>query len=188
MKSWLQLVFGILGGLLGAAVIMLFTSHPRGEPVTILPPPTQAPIQVHASGAVANPDVYSLPAHSRLQDAIDAAGGLLPDAYITSLNLAKELKDGEKVLVPSTPVEGTDPETSESLPAVSPEPEFPININTASKEDLERLPGIGPVKAQAIIDYREANGPFTTIEQIQNVPGIGPSTFEMIKDLITVGD
>ena len=188
MKSWWQLVFGILSGLLGAAVIVLFTSQPRGEPVTILPPPTPAPIQVHVTGAVVNPDVFSLPAHSRVQDAIEAAGGFLPDAYTTSLNLAKELKDGDKVLVPFTPEEGYILDTGENPPAEAQEPEFPININTASKKDLERLPGIGAVKAQAIIDYREANGPFTSIEQIQNVTGIGPATYEKIKDLITVGD
>lgn len=181
------LTFGVLGGLLGAAVFLLFTGQPRGEPVTILPPPTRSPILVHVSGAVVEPGVYSLPPDSRVQDAVEVAGGLAEEAFTSNLNLAAPVSDGDKVFIPRIAEEISSNSNSQS-PSQSSNPSFPININTASADQLDLLPGIGPAKAQAIIDYRESNGPFTAIEQIQNVPGIGPATFENIKELITVGE
>ena len=185
-KSWWQLAIGILGGLLGAAILLLFNSQPRGEAVSILPPPSPAPIRVHVTGAVSNPDVYSLPPGSRVQDAVNAAGGVLPNAYTYTLNLAGRLEDGDKVFVPfiaQDTSENPQEEKDKSAPALV---QFPLDINTATQEELELLPGIGESKAQAIIEYREDNGPFTTVEQIQNVPGIGPGIFDEINDLIIV--
>ena len=185
-SCWL-LAIGILSGLLGAAIVILYTSQPRGEAVVILPPPTPNPILVHVSGAVAHPNVYPLPPGCRVQEAIEEAGGLLPDAYTDSLNLATKLQDGDKVLVPFQPNKSPDlPPEKEEKP-IEAEVRFPLNINTATLEELDLLPGIGAVKSQAIIDYRETNGPFVAIEQIQNISGIGPATFEKIKDMITVG-
>jgi competence protein ComEA len=188
LNSWWLLIIGIIGGLLGAAILMLFTSQPRGEAVTLLPPPTPRSILVHVSGAVVNPDVYYLPPDSHIQEAIEAAGGFLPEAYTDTLNLASRLEDGEKILVPFRSQEGVALSQETSGNTENSQTEFPININTATLDELCLLPGIGEVKGQAIIDYREANGPFVVIEQIQNVPGIGPATFEKIKDLITVFD
>ena len=188
LNSWWLLIIGIVGGLLGTAILMLFTSQPRGEAVVLLPPPTPRPILVHVSGAVVNPDVYHLPSDCHVQEAIDAAGGLLPEADSATLNLASKLEDGEKILVPFKPQERTVlPEETNGNTEGS-QTEFPININTATLDELTLLPGIGDVKGQAIIDYRETNGAFVVIEQIQNVSGIGPATFEKIKDLITVTD
>jgi competence protein ComEA len=145
-------------------------------------------VVVYVEGAVHEPGLYSLAPGSRVSDAIAEAGGLLADAYEQSLNLAAPLEDGVKVLVPFTPKEGDPPLPDASSPSSDkPVIVFPININTATQEELEALPGIGPAKAADIIAYREANGPFTTIDQIKNVPGIGPATFEGLKDLITVG-
>jgi competence protein ComEA len=186
LNSWWLLIIGIVGGLLGAAILMLFTSQPRGEAVVLLPPPAPKPILVHVSGAITNPGVYKLHPNSHIQEAIEAAGGLLPEADTDTLNLASKLEDGEKILVPYKSQEGavlpqeTNGNTEDSQII------YPININTATLDELILLPGIGEVKGQAIIDYREANGPFVVIEQIQNVSGIGPTTFENIKDLITV--
>jgi competence protein ComEA len=186
-KSWWQLAIGILGGLLGAAILLLFNSQPRGEAVSILPPPSPAPIRVHVTGAVSNPDVYSLAYDSRVEDAVDAAGGVLPNAYTYTLNLAAQLEDGDKVLVPFIAQDTSDiPQGERNKPAIA-SVQFPLDINTATQEELELLPGIGESKAQGIIEYRETNGPFTTVEQIQNVPGIGPGIFDEIKDLIIVG-
>ena len=186
INSWWLIAIGVLGGLLGAAVRMLFNSQPRGKSVSILPPPTAAPIIVQVSGAVAQPDIYTLPPGSRTRDAIQAAGGLLPEAYPDTLNLAAQLEDGDKILVPSLIKGETSNNTNDEESPSNNIPVFPININTASSEELELLKDIGEVKAQAIIDYRDSNGPFTTIEQIQNVPGIGPGIFDKIKDMITV--
>jgi competence protein ComEA len=188
LAPWWLIVIGIVGGLLGAAILMLFTSQPRGEAVVLLPPPTPEPIQVHVTGAVTNPDVYSLPPDSHVQEAIDSAGGLRPEAYTDSLNLATKLEDGDKILVPYQPHEEAALPQEIDGGTTDTQTGFPININTATMDELDLLPGIGEVKGQAIIDYRESNGPYVVIEQIQNVSGIGPATFEKIKDLITVSD
>jgi competence protein ComEA len=138
------------------------------------------------SGAVNQSGVYSLPPDSIVQDAITAAGGTAADADLNRVNLAQVLHDGDQIHVPrigevptSAPVDsdgGNDPVV----------PSGPININTATQAEFESLPGIGPAIAQRIIDYRETNGPFTSIDQLQNVSGIGPAIFDQIKDLVTV--
>ena len=188
LKPW-QLVFlGLLLGLLAAGTILLVISPPRGNPVRLPAVPTLEQIAVDVGGAVQNPGVYFLDQGSRVEDAITAAGGFLADAYTESINLAAPLTDGSKVLVPL--YQALDTETvTEQEPVAIDQPDqivFPININTASKEILMQLPGIGEVKAQAIIDYRNQNGPFTSLDQIQEVNGIGPATFEKLKDLITI--
>jgi competence protein ComEA len=195
MRTILAACFGIVGGLLGAGVLLLVAGAPRGQPVELKPPPTAAPIIVHVSGAVGQPGVYPLPEGSRIQDAIESAGGLQNAAEPLALNLAARLEDGDQLWIPaegeadlqlspgspaSTPVlapqDGTTPARADGL----------IEINTASQAELESLPGIGPVTASKIIAYREEKGLFKTVEQILDVPGIGPATFERIKDLITV--
>ncbi len=190
MKTWWLLAVGIIGGLLGSGLIYLTSSQPRGEGITLLPPPTSAPIVVHIVGAVLEPGVYSLPIKSRQQDAIEAAGGFLPNANPQALNLAAPLQDGDRIVVPTIPSDTPTPATSPSKSTIVelPSSNTLININTASQADLENLPGIGPVKAQTIIAYRESNGFFGLIEDIQKVPGIGPKTFENLKSLIAVED
>jgi competence protein ComEA len=114
-----------------------------------------------------------------VQDAIGAAGGLLPDADEGALNLAALLKDGQRVqVVTQTQAQETAVRSSAA--------ELPVDINSAMQEDLESLPGIGPVLAQRIIAYREANGPFAAVEDLQQVEGVGADTFEKLKDLVTV--
>ena len=188
LKPW-QLVFsGLVLGLLVAGIILLVISPSRGEPVRLPAAPTKAPIAVDVSGAVHNPGVYFLDQGSRVEDAITAAGGFLPDAFTESINLAAPLSDGSKVLVPLHQDPANSAEINQGIASDNPSAQtvFPININTASKETLMQLPGIGEVKAQAIIDFRNQNGPFTSLEQIQEVSGIGPATFEKLKDLITI--
>lgn len=186
IKSVLYMASGILFGLFVAALVWIVARNPAGEAVTLRPVPTDAPIIVHISGAVPRPGVYALPEGARVQDAISAAGGFLADADRTGINLARVLEDGEQIdilfaegasIVIPTP--GVEVITSSS--------EL-ININTASQEELESLPGIGETTAQKIIEYREENGPFARIEDIIDVDGIGSGTFERIKDLITVGE
>ncbi|MCH7663262.1 MAG: ComEA family DNA-binding protein [Chloroflexi bacterium] len=189
MKNWwVYLLLGILGGLLGAGLLILVFSPPRGEPVRLLPAPTQALLVVHVDGAVANPGVYTLEPGSRIRDAVEAAGGLSPDASAERINMAAFLDDGIRIVVPhfATP----QPTNLDGSPADEPTvaPTFPININTASLDELQVLPGIGPVKAQRIIDYRDENGRFESIDELLNVTGIGPATFEQFKDLITVDE
>lgn len=144
---------------------------------------------VHVIGAVNNPGVYSLPRGSRVQDAIQAAGGPAEAADTASLNLVKVLEDGAQIWVASEkgdpPGEGfPDPEIDDPGGELS---QSLININTATQVELESLPGIGPVRAQAILQYRQEHGPFHDISDLQDISGIGPATFEQLKGLITVG-
>jgi len=174
MKTLLHILYGILIGLLAAGLIWLAASRPRGEAVTLLPTSTPGMVTVYVSGAVAAPGVYSLPAGSRAEAVIEAAGGFLPQAEQASINLAQLLTDGQQIDVP---------EIGDAGQIVAER----VNINTATPEELDALPGIGPATAQAIVDYRLENGPFQFIEDIRQVPGIGPATFEDIQDSITIG-
>ncbi len=165
--------------------IVVSTPIPTPTP---LHTPTPAPIRVHVSGAVQQPAVYALPVGSIVQDAVDAAGGPASDADLDHINLAVELRDQQQVYVPRLGEANPLPSVSgggssgESAAGTT-----QVNINTATATELETLPRIGPTTAQRILEYREANGPFATIEDIQNVPGIGPATFEGFKDMIMVG-
>ncbi len=191
MKSIWMAAVSILVGLLAAGLLELTSRPPRGAAIQLLPPPTPPPIRVHVSGAVAHPGVVALPPGSRVEDAIQAAGGLSDQARADDLNLAALLQDGEKIYVASRP--GTAPaQGNQASPLnisnrqATDAATLLININTATSEELEQLPGIGPATAAKIIAYREENGVFQAIEEIQNVSGIGPVTFEKIKPYITV--
>jgi competence protein ComEA len=189
MKTLRGIAFGVVCGFLGAGLLLLATNRPRGEPIQLSPPPTPAPMVVHVSGAVIKPGVYSLPSGSRVKDAIEKSGGLKIEADSNLINLAMLVEDGMQVWVPYQPVdeENTDtPMDLEGKPTPGGVATNKININTASQIELESLSGIGPVLAQAIIQYRLEKGPFNEIEEIQEVSGIGPVTFEKIKPFISV--
>jgi competence protein ComEA len=192
MKTVVYIVIGILVGLLLAGGIYASTRAPQGESVELRPAPTPEPVRVHVAGAVVRPGVYSLDKGSRVDDAVEAAGGFVAEADKNALNLAARLEDGQRLDIPF--VAGFVPDEEQGFVVVSegtPSPlagEDLVNINTATLEELDKLPGIGPSTAQRIIAYRIDNGPFARIEDIVNVSGIGPATYEEIKDLITVGD
>lgn len=185
LKSTLYLASGILFGLFLAAVVWVVARNPGGEPVILRPVPTEKPVIIHITGAVPRPGVYALPEGARVQDAISAAGGFLAEAEKSQLNLAQVVEDGERLDIPF--VEGASPIITTPVPAVVTSTTELVNINTASLEELDTLPGVGPTTAQAIIDYRQENGPFISPEDIVNVPGIGPVSYERMRDLITVG-
>ena len=166
--------------LLAVGMLLLVSRQPRGEGVRLVPPPSPQPLVIHVSGAVLNPGVYQLPPGSRVQDAIHAAGGLLPEADESALNLAALLKDGQRV-------QAVTPAQAQATTASGSASGIPVDINSASQEALESLPGIGPVLAQRIIAYRENNGPFAAVEDLQQVEGVGADTFEKLRDLVTAG-
>lgn len=190
MKSWRTLVFGIFLGLAAGAVVWLVSQPPRSSAIELLPAPTPGPILVQVDGAVSQPGVYELPLDSRVREAVQAAGGLRQDANPSAVNFAARVKDGEKLVIPyagtSATPEGTHTGSEKSKPVTEGTPAGPINLNSATLEELERLPGIGATRAQDIIQYREAHNGFQTIDEIQEVPGIGPATFERLKSYITV--
>ena len=182
-----------------------FTLETPAPPVnlieTILPPtatpvvavtPTVRKIAVYINGAVERPGVYSFAEGSRVVDALQAAGGFLPTADGDTINQAAPLRDGQQVYVPfkGTPAPpGLQPGAPPAVPATgraaAPAPSGPINLNTATKEQLDTLPGIGPALADRIIEYRQKYGPFQRPEDIKKVSGIGDKVFENIKDRIT---
>jgi competence protein ComEA len=174
MKSFLNIVYGIFIGLIGAGVIWLVASRPRGEAVVLLPTPTLGQLTVFVSGAVTSPGVYTLPAGSRVDAAIQAAGGFIPGAEKDQINLASLLVDGQQIDVPGVI-------STNHINAGR------VNINTASVLELDALPGIGPTTAQAIVDYRNQHGSFQFVQDIQKVPGVGPTTYAGIQDYITTG-
>ena len=195
MKTWQSILFGILLGLLFSGALLLIVAPPQGKPIELSPLPTPAPLVVYITGAVAHPGVYTLPRLSRVSNAIDAAGGLTPDADQSSINLAARLIDGEKIAVPKVnqPVMGTTaPPPQNKQPAstssslATPSVENPLNINTATAEEFDLLPGIGPTRAADIVAYRTQHGSFKTIDGIMQVSGIGQTTFDRIKNLIYV--
>ena len=137
---------------------------------------------VHVSGCVANPGLYELEEGSRLASAIEAAGGFTEDAACDSVNLARRLEDGEMVVVSSVSAgSGANEEIPEAKTASS-----LVNINTASAEELEQLPGIGPSTAQKIVSDRMANGSFKSLDDLKRVAGIGDKKFETISALICI--
>ena len=166
--------------LIGVGSGLLFYKRTERPPLEILLPTTTAvttEVKVYVSGAVAHPGVYTMRQGDRVLDAIDAAGGTTENADLTRINLAAKVKDEQQIHVPKP---------GESLPQESSGQPQKININTASVEALDTLPDIGETKAQAIVNYRKEHGDFKRIEDLVEVAGIGSSTYENLKNLITV--
>ena len=161
---------------------LVITAVPLPTITPTAPTPTPGPLHVSVGGAVQQPGDYTLPAGSLLDDALRAAGGPTDDADLVQINLAQDLYDGQRVHVPY-PGEVLPTPTPHGLSA-----DGRVDINLADATLLQTLPKVGPTTAGRIIEYRETQGPFETIEQIQEVKGIGPATFEGIKDLIVVGE
>lgn len=168
--------------------------HPPEPTATPEPAPTAGPIRVFVNGQVLAPAVYELPPNSIVEDAVLVAGGFTDAANTAVVNLAQSLSDGAQLYVPA--IGETDvviavvsaaesPVSSLGETAVSNSSGL-ININTATMEALDSLPGIGPSTAEKIITYREEQGLFTTIEAIMDVSGIGEAKFGQIEALITV--
>jgi len=205
------LVMLVLSGVILAGTIVLVTDEEDTVEVNIQPPlptatnlptATPGPVTVYVVGAVERPETtVELPFGSRASDAIEAAGGPLGNANLQAVNMAERLVDGQTIMMPTIPVavtEGANDSSSEDAssttvndfptptPNITATPE-PVNINTATLEELQTLPGIGEVKAQAIIDYREENGPFEDLDALVNVSGFGERTVENLRPYITVG-
>jgi competence protein ComEA len=141
-----------------------------------------ATIVVHVAGAVRHPGVYRLREGTRVDGAIRHAGGPTGTANLDALNLAATLSDGRQVLVPSRA-----PAPSGATTATAPAEGagLPVNINSATVEELDALDGIGPTTAQKIVDYREAHGGFSAVDELDQVDGIGPARLASLRDQVT---
>jgi competence protein ComEA len=188
-----------------ASLIALFGFlRPAPPPIEVRPrevqPSPTTLIYVHVDGAVQLPGVYELPFGGRIFEAIAAAGGETEDADLHELNLAARVSDGQKLVIPGRPF--ARPDTLDAPPVVavlptpaartqpagssSVAPTTRINLNTATDKMLDSLPGIGPVTAARVIAYREANGPFTRVEQLREARLVNAPTYDRIRDLVSV--
>lgn len=176
-------------GVVGAAAVVLLAPRVlhRGGPAPVVVPlrtaaharaPAAADLVVDVAGAVQRPGLYHLAAGTRIADAVAAAGGATRKADVTLVNLAAPLADGEQVLVPARGAAGAGADGS------APSPTAPLDLNTATADELDALPGVGPATAQKIIDYRQAHGPFRSVDELEGVPGIGPSKLAQLKGLV----
>ena len=205
-----------LTGILVVAAGVLWVARDDRPPIQVVPPPAANPgnggvpgeadasavfqalevVKVYISGAVVTPGVYILQEGDRLEDALDAAGGTTSDADLSAVNLALRVTDKRYYYIPevgeipppaAAAVDSTERPnlSSESL---SSQPTIGlIDLNTAPFSTLRTLPGIGDVRAQSIIDYREEHGPFQSVSEITLITGIGKTTYENLRDLVTVG-
>lgn len=185
--SWATpLALLLLAAVVLAGILLVGARRPTPVEIIIQPPPptatpttvpTASPITVYVTGAVAQPGVMlTLPAGSRVFDALQAAGGALPEADLQRVNLAAPLRDGDQIHVPA--------QESGSAELPTPSGGNLLDVNQADASALETLPGVGPALAQAIIAYREANGPFRALEDMDGVPGIGPALLEQFRERV----
>jgi competence protein ComEA len=144
----------------------------------------RAPVTVHVAGAVRRPGVYRLADGARVERAILRAGGATRRADLSALNLAAPLVDGQQVLVPRRLAAGGAAGGTAAGPSGA-QPSGPVSLSSATLEQLDELPGIGPVTAQKIVDWRTAHGPFRSVDDLDSVPGIGPSRVEQLREAVT---
>jgi len=154
---------------------------PPAAPPTESAPATSTVVVVDVVGAVRRPGLYRLEQGARIADAVSRAGGATAKADLALINLAALLADGEQVVVPrrGTAVPGVTTSAAPGAPATG-----PVHLSTATLEQLDSLPGIGPVTAQKILDYRQKHGAFTSVDELDAVPGIGPARLDQLKDLV----
>ena len=177
-----------------AVLLVLLVRHLGGGAGTaapaVTPLRTPAPAKpaaakllvIDVAGAVRRPGLYRLRSGSRIDDAIAAAGGATAKAQLDAVNLAAPVADGEQVVVPGRGAGGV--AAAASPPAAGSSPSAPLDLNTATAEQLDGLPGVGPVTAQKILDYRQAHGPFHSVAELEGVPGIGAGRLAQLKGLV----
>ncbi|MCL2603370.1 MAG: helix-hairpin-helix domain-containing protein [Defluviitaleaceae bacterium] len=198
IKRHIYIILGIVCIVVMGALFLLNSDRPAarkgGEVLGLHTPDLTQPqteeaayVVIHILGEVREPGVYTLPANARVADAVEMAGGYTQEADLTRINLAVPLRDAMQIIVPATgdysivgPGESGIVEDSVTAS------DGLIDLNTAALAQLQTLPGIGPARAQSIIDYRENIGRFTQIEELMNISGIGNAVFNGLKELITV--
>jgi competence protein ComEA len=172
---------------MAGAAVFAWRSRPQAEPVSPRPAvsipvssPSPSGIVVAVSGRVQHPGLVRLQSGARVADAIAAAGGVLPDTDLATVNLARKVVDGELILVGVAPLAGG------GAAAASGGAGGQVNLNTATLAEFDTLPGVGPVLAQRIVDYRTKHGGFRSVDELRQIDGVGDARYAELKDLVTV--
>jgi competence protein ComEA len=147
--------------------------------------PARSVLVVHVVGEVRRPGLYRLRDGARIADAVHRAGGALRDADLAAVNLAAPLVDGIQVFVPSRVVAGAVPPAGGAASTGGGAAGALVSLSSATVDELDGLPGVGPITAQKIIDYRTEHGPFASVDDLDAVPGIGPTRIEQLRELVT---
>ena len=179
----------------GCLAVLLFIGSKllaRPQATTALAPPAAPPAETAAAtavmvdvvGAVRRPGLYRLEQGARIADAVSRAGGATGKADLALINLAAPLADGEQVVVPKRGAAALGAPTAAGSSSGGAPSGGPVHLSTATLEQLDSLPGIGPVTAQKILDYRQKHGAFTSVDGLDAVPGIGPARLDQLKDLV----
>jgi competence protein ComEA len=179
----------LVGAVSVAAILVLVLRHlgagspaaPAAEPLRVSKPTPVKQLVVDVVGAVRRPGLYRLREGTRIADAVARAGGASPKAALALVNLAAPLADGEQVVVPARGAPGA---AAAPPPAAGASPAAPLDLNTATAEQLDALPGIGPATAAKIVDFRQTHGPFHAVDELDAVPGIGPARIAQLKGLV----
>ena len=166
-------------GIVSGSPVAAPSSSPTSSPAA------PATLVVHVAGKVRRPGLVRIKAGSRVADVVTAAGGALPGVDLSGLNLARQVTDGEQIIVGQPGAQPGLPPPAPATPGAS-SPTSPVDLNTATLAQLENLPGVGPVLAQRIIDYRTEHGRFTSIDELQEVSGVGEKKFESLKPHVRV--
>ena len=191
-----RLAAGAAAALLLVALAAWYLARPRPSASATTPPPAAISVSgadaggggrviVDVSGAVRRPGVYRLSAGSRVEDALQRAGGATHKADLTQVNRAAKLEDGRQILVPVRAPAG---QAAAAMAGTAPgaTPSAPLNLNTATAEQLDTLDGVGPATAQKILDYRKAHNGFGSVDELDQVPGIGPKRLAALRDHLRV--
>jgi competence protein ComEA len=182
----LAAVAGLLAAMVVAARFLVplgtpAASNPQAAPPQLVQEPEQRVVVVHVVGAVRRPGLYRLRFGARVADAVRRAGGPAARADTQLVNLAAPVVDGEQVIVPAKQPRAGAPDTGSAPPGPG---SAPVHLSTATLEELDALPGVGPVTAQKIVDYRKQHGAFTSVAELDAIPGIGPARLEQLRDLV----
>ena len=185
VSAQLLTVAGMVTGFAAVLLALMWWDRNQDGPVIIVADPTLVEVVVEVRGAVATPGVYRLPSNARVGEAVNLAGGLTDSADVANVNLARRLSDEEVLVIPTRgPAAAATPVTGAETPIGSVSAR--INLNTASAIELEQLPGVGEVLASRIVEHRQLQGPFTTVDQLADVEGISDRLVDEIRDLVTV--
>ncbi|HUG17296.1 MAG TPA: helix-hairpin-helix domain-containing protein [Thermomicrobiales bacterium] len=178
---------GMVTGLILLTVALVWRGA-RSDTIVLNVQPVDNPrtIRVYVGGAVMSPGLYTLERGSRVADAISAAGGITQDGDTSSLGMAAPLRDADQIIIPAKSTAAATSVVANEADA-APSARAPININTADAEQLNSLPGIGPAIAGRIIDYRQRNGFFRSVEELDNIEGISERMVEELRPLVTIG-